>query len=322
MNDANKARAAQAGALETCIGAIRLHLHHPGVQEQGCGALVNLCADQENAAQCVALGGVEMVVAALRVHPTAPAVLIPGCVALFNLTWRRTDVQKRAREAGAVPLLREVLGRLPPQRDGGLAGQRPEDRSLELKQQVLRDVAKRALRKIEIDPEGEVALAPLGNGGQSQQQQQQQGVGPGPGPGLGPGRGDAGAQLQPYGGARGPQQGPQPRAGPLPPQQGSWGGQPPPPGAPMAWEQRGAFSYTGGAPQPHTQRQQQPPQRQGAGTTSIWAGAQPARAGGGAAGGGGVVGAGPSGGGGYGRVGSARPSGSPQQPPAAAGARW
>ena len=34
MNDENKVRAAGVGALEAVISAMRIHLQHPGVQEQ------------------------------------------------------------------------------------------------------------------------------------------------------------------------------------------------------------------------------------------------------------------------------------------------
>ena len=58
---------------------MRIHMHVAGVQEQGCGALVNLCADADNAAMAVGMGGIEAVLAAIKMRAPSPSFPHTSC---------------------------------------------------------------------------------------------------------------------------------------------------------------------------------------------------------------------------------------------------
>ena len=68
---ARSERAAEAGALEVVVAAMRAHLHVAGVQEIGCIALVELCGGPSDAARArrqraTEAGGRVVVVAAMQ----------------------------------------------------------------------------------------------------------------------------------------------------------------------------------------------------------------------------------------------------------------
>eukprot|EP00232_Nephroselmis_pyriformis_P029495 CAMPEP_0182853632 /NCGR_PEP_ID=MMETSP0034_2-20130328/803_1 /TAXON_ID=156128 /ORGANISM="Nephroselmis pyriformis, Strain CCMP717" /LENGTH=286 /DNA_ID=CAMNT_0024984411 /DNA_START=92 /DNA_END=949 /DNA_ORIENTATION=- len=100
---ANRACAAEAGAVEAVVAAMRAHGGSADVQEWACSALLcisfGISANRVRAAEA---GAVEAVVAAMRAHGGSTQVQKRACHALDNLTRDSPAFWARAAEAGAV----------------------------------------------------------------------------------------------------------------------------------------------------------------------------------------------------------------------------
>eukprot|EP00964_Phaeocystis_antarctica_P033928 scaffold19261_cov55-Phaeocystis_antarctica.AAC.1 len=106
--------AAEAGAIEATVAALRAHPQEEGVQKQGCGALVNICCGDDAAgrARCqraTAAGAIEVVVAAMRACPQEVDVQEYGCGALGNMCFGDDAAaaarRQRAATAGAIEVV-------------------------------------------------------------------------------------------------------------------------------------------------------------------------------------------------------------------------
>ena len=104
-------RAAEAGAIEAVVGAMRAHAQVYELQEHGCGVLQNACVGDNAAArarqlQAANAGGVEALLGAMEAH--APDVddgrneyLQDGCCAALRALCRHSaSVAARALQAG------------------------------------------------------------------------------------------------------------------------------------------------------------------------------------------------------------------------------
>jgi hypothetical protein len=79
--------AAEAGAIEAVVAAMRAHPQEEGVQKDGCSALADMCCGNDAAAaartqRAAAAGAIEEVVAAMRAHPQEEKVQENGCLVL------------------------------------------------------------------------------------------------------------------------------------------------------------------------------------------------------------------------------------------------
>merc|ERR1719222_1652702 len=91
------------------IGGMQRHSDHPGVQEQGCGALANLGIHKQNMMEIANAAGIELVVQALRRHCTVPSVQENACFALSKfLTMPNENYRQRMKAAGAEQALEQI----------------------------------------------------------------------------------------------------------------------------------------------------------------------------------------------------------------------
>ena len=67
------------------LEAMRAHVSHSGVQEQGCSALGNLAVNDDNQVQIAREGGIAVVLEAMRVHNSHSRVQLYGKQALLRL---------------------------------------------------------------------------------------------------------------------------------------------------------------------------------------------------------------------------------------------
>ena len=84
---------------------------HPGsasVQENGCGALMNISVLTENRAKVAEAGNIEAVVAAMEGHPGSASVQENGCGALRNISLLAENRAKVAA-AGGLSVVEEAL---------------------------------------------------------------------------------------------------------------------------------------------------------------------------------------------------------------------
>ena len=112
LEEVNQPLAAEAGALEAVVEAMRAHPQAAGVQHEGCAALVLVCLGMDGAGlarkhSAVEAGALEAVVGAMWAHPQAEGVQQEGCAALLSLCCGRVDAvdlahKQRAAEAGAL----------------------------------------------------------------------------------------------------------------------------------------------------------------------------------------------------------------------------
>jgi len=96
--------AAEAGAIEEVVTAMRAHPQEEGVQKDGCSALANMCFGDDAAAaarrqRAAAAGAIEEVVAAMRAHPQEEKVQEKSCSALANMCSGGSGVRARRRRA-------------------------------------------------------------------------------------------------------------------------------------------------------------------------------------------------------------------------------
>ncbi|KAJ1463788.1 expressed protein [Baffinella frigidus] len=89
------------------------HASSAGVQEQGCGALLNLAVNAENQVAIAAQGGIAAVLRAMGAHASSAGVQEYGCRALCNIAWSDAGLRSQVRDAGAVPLVRKALAAFP-----------------------------------------------------------------------------------------------------------------------------------------------------------------------------------------------------------------
>jgi hypothetical protein len=83
------------------VAALREHGANAAVQEQGCAALRNMCANDDNKVKAGGAGALEAVVAALRAHGANAAVQEQGCRTLLRLCANDSNAVK-AGGAGAI----------------------------------------------------------------------------------------------------------------------------------------------------------------------------------------------------------------------------
>ena len=83
---ARKQRTAGAGGIEVAVAALRAHPQHAGVQQDGCGALFDVCygsdvghvAARARRQRAVITGAPEAVAGAMQAHPGDAAVQRQG----------------------------------------------------------------------------------------------------------------------------------------------------------------------------------------------------------------------------------------------------
>mmetsp|Transcript_31566 Transcript_31566/g.74082 ORF Transcript_31566/g.74082 Transcript_31566/m.74082 type:complete len:156 (+) Transcript_31566:44-511(+) len=83
--DKNREAIAAAGGIKAVVEGMKAHEGSAGVQEQGCGALVNLAINDKNKEAIAAAGGIEAVVEGMKAHKGSAGVQEQGCGALLNL---------------------------------------------------------------------------------------------------------------------------------------------------------------------------------------------------------------------------------------------
>ena len=87
---AKRQRAADAGALEAVVAAMKAHRQTELVQQVGCGALANICYGTDSGVsarvqRALDAGALEAAVAAMKAQPRAEAVQEKGCLVVTNL---------------------------------------------------------------------------------------------------------------------------------------------------------------------------------------------------------------------------------------------
>ena len=114
--DARRQRAANAGAIEAAVSAMRAHTQVAAVQAAGCLALLTV-ADGHGAAatgrqQLVAdAGAFEAAVAVLRAHPRAVNVQWEGCAMLANVCVGTSAAGRAIAQRAAEALRHQYPGR-------------------------------------------------------------------------------------------------------------------------------------------------------------------------------------------------------------------
>jgi len=80
------------------------------VQEKGCGVLLNLALNADNAVKIGAEGGVEAIVQAMGGHRGSEGVQEKGCGALWNLALNADNKLKIGAEGGVEAIVQAVGG--------------------------------------------------------------------------------------------------------------------------------------------------------------------------------------------------------------------
>ena len=92
------------------VHGMNKHAGHHAVQEEGCGALANLAANNaDHTVRIAKQGGIEAIVKALEIHRGIAAVQGQGCRALWYLSCDNADNKERTYEAGAKGLIRQAM---------------------------------------------------------------------------------------------------------------------------------------------------------------------------------------------------------------------
>lgn len=104
----NRVAAAEAGALEVLLETMRLHGGVPGVCEQACWALKNMCVLPDNQTRVAQMGGIAEVLAVLGTHPRAAAVCEQAIWALRILAFNPENAGAIG-EAGGIATIVDVM---------------------------------------------------------------------------------------------------------------------------------------------------------------------------------------------------------------------
>ncbi|CAM9675981.1 unnamed protein product [Ectocarpus sp. 8 AP-2014] len=86
---------------------------HPKLQRQACWALLTLAANDEISRVIASEGGVGAIIAAMINNADDTSVQHFGCWALANVGWGQADVQRFAREEGAMEAIQTAVQRFP-----------------------------------------------------------------------------------------------------------------------------------------------------------------------------------------------------------------
>ena len=105
VNDINKLKIAEAGAITVILDAMQQHSASAAVQEQGCAVLRNLGMNANNKTSIAAAGGIAVILDAMEHHAASAAVAQQGCGVLANLAVNETNKFKVAVAGGVVVIL-------------------------------------------------------------------------------------------------------------------------------------------------------------------------------------------------------------------------
>ncbi|CAM9782565.1 unnamed protein product, partial [Ectocarpus sp. 6 AP-2014] len=86
---------------------------HSKLQRQACWALLTLAANDEISRVIASEGGVGAIIAAMINNADDTSVQHFGCWALANVGWGQADVQRFAREEGAIEAIQTAVQRFP-----------------------------------------------------------------------------------------------------------------------------------------------------------------------------------------------------------------
>ena len=104
-----RVKIAAAGGIETVIAAMTAHKTSAGVQEEACGALGNLAANNDNNRVAIsAAGGVEALATAMKTHQASALLQQNACAALLNLAFN-ASLRGRIKAAGGVELAKRTV---------------------------------------------------------------------------------------------------------------------------------------------------------------------------------------------------------------------
>ncbi|CAM9665429.1 unnamed protein product, partial [Scytosiphon promiscuus] len=116
--DRNRRVIAEGGGLILILNAMQARglstfPGHPKLQRQACWALLTLAANDDISRMIASEGGVGAIIAAMINNSDDTSVQHFGCWALANVGWGQADVQKFAREEGAIEAIKTAVKRFP-----------------------------------------------------------------------------------------------------------------------------------------------------------------------------------------------------------------
>jgi Caspase domain len=111
--DTHKTKAADAGVIEVAVAVLKAHPTVAQIQEDGCVLLSYLCSLEANQKKAANSGAIEAIIAALKAHPSNEGVHTFACTALRNICWTVDGHRRKARDAGALVVLKAAQARFP-----------------------------------------------------------------------------------------------------------------------------------------------------------------------------------------------------------------
>ncbi|CAN0141662.1 unnamed protein product [Pylaiella littoralis] len=111
--DRNRRLVVEGGGLVLILNAMQEFPGHPKLQRQACWALLTLAANDEISRMIASEGGVGAIIAAMINNSEDTSVQHFGCWALANVGWGQADVQRFAREEGAIEAIQTAIHRFP-----------------------------------------------------------------------------------------------------------------------------------------------------------------------------------------------------------------
>ncbi|CBJ30261.1 conserved unknown protein [Ectocarpus siliculosus] len=111
--DRNRKLVVEGGGLILILNAMQTFPGHPKLQRQACWALLTLAANDEISRVIASEGGVGAIIAAMINNADDTSVQHFGCWALANVGWGQADVQRFAREEGAIEVIQTAVQRFP-----------------------------------------------------------------------------------------------------------------------------------------------------------------------------------------------------------------
>ncbi|CAM9797702.1 unnamed protein product [Ascophyllum nodosum] len=113
--DRNRILVIEAGGLVLVLDAMQARAFPglPKLQQQACWALLTLAANDEISRMIASEGGVGAIIAAMINNAGDTGVQHFGCWALANVAWGQPDMQKFAKEEGALEAIQTAVDRFP-----------------------------------------------------------------------------------------------------------------------------------------------------------------------------------------------------------------
>ena len=104
-NDDNNVKVAAAGGIEVIVTAMKNHQASAAVQQNGCGALVDIAVNDDNKMKVVAARGMEVILTAMNNHQASTKIQQLGCRALSYIAVTDGNLNKLAAASGL-----EIIG--------------------------------------------------------------------------------------------------------------------------------------------------------------------------------------------------------------------